>query len=65
MRRDRFIASANSEINESLSNFRISLMLPRNLQKRFFCTLESGKIFDTFFTELQSNMTEFWKRKDF
>ena len=40
------MASANSDINESVFNFRISLMLPRSLQKRFFCTLERGKIFD-------------------
>ena len=49
LRRDRFIASANSDINESVSNFRVSLMLPRSLQKRFLCTLESGKIVGIFY----------------
>ena len=47
LRRDRF--TENSDVNESVFNFRISLMLPRSLQWPFFCTLESGKIFDIFY----------------
>ena len=34
-------------------------------QKRFFSTLDICEICDIFFTELQSNMTKFWKRINF